>query len=297
MNPAASIFIGVLAGAGAGFLAGSLASEEPTEYGTGVEPAEMQISRLQGEINDLRDLIQEPRGASIEPRERTALTPDQDALQVAVDAWLSENLPDLLAERGELVAVADASSEGTISTPEEAILALQAATDWDEQMAALAAAHEAGILDQVIEELERRAASQPDSESAQMELAAGYMQKLFTTSNPIETGNWAMKLDQTYDKALTINDQSWDARFGKAMSLSNWPDFTGKKAEAIRQFEILRDQQRSASNGPGFDQTYLILGNMYQQQGQVDKARAAWQEGLDRYPDHTQLREQLDGGN
>lgn len=297
MNPAASILIGVLAGAGAGFLAGGLASEEPAEYGTGVESAEAQIARLEGEISELRELMKEPRGASIEPRERTALTPDQDALQVAVDAWLSENLPDLLADRGEMVAAADASSEGTISTPEEAILALQAATDWDEQMAALAAAHEAGILDQVIAELERRAESQPDSESAQMELAAGYMQKLFTTSNPIESGTWAMKLDQTYDNALVINDQSWDARFGKAMSLSNWPDFTGKKAEAIRQFEILRDQQRSASNGPGFDQTYLILGNMYQQQGQVDKARAAWQEGLDRYPEHAQLREQLDGGN
>ena len=241
--------------------------------------------------------MDEPRGAVIAPRERSASSPDQDALKLAVDAWLDENLEALLAERGEQVSVADASTTGKITTPEEAILALQSATDWDEQMAAMQAALDAGILDQVIEELERRAAAQPDSEAAQMELAAGYMQKLFSTSNPIETGNWAMKLDSTYDKALAINDQSWDARFGKAMSLSNWPDFTGKKAEAIRQFEILREQQRSSADGPGFDQTYLILGNMYQQQGQLDKARAAWQEGLDRFPDHAQLREQLGGGN
>ncbi|MAW62332.1 MAG: hypothetical protein CMJ94_16070 [Planctomycetes bacterium] len=287
----------MLAGAGAGYLAGSFASEEPVSYGTGVEAPEIQISRLRNELDELRDRMDEPRGAVIAPRERSASSPDQDALKLAVDAWLDENLEALLAERGEQVSVADASTTGKITTPEEAILALQSATDWDEQMAAMQAALDAGILDQVIEELERRAAAQPDSEAAQMELAAGYMQKLFSTSNPIETGNWAMKLDSTYDKALAINDQSWDARFGKAMSLSNWPDFTGKKAEAIRQFEILREQQRSSADGPGFDQTYLILGNMYQQQGQLDKARAAWQEGLDRFPDHAQLREQLGGGN
>ena len=296
MNPAASILFGVLAGAGAGFLAGSLASEEPTEWGTGVEAADVQISRLEGEIRELRELMKEPRGASIEPQERTSAEPEAD-LEAMIDAWMTEHLADRV---GALVGEGGVVEEGgasAISTPEEAILALQAATDWDEQMAALAAAHEAGILDEVIAELERRAESQPDSESAQMELAAGYMQKLFTTSNPIESGTWAMKLDETYDKALVINDQSWDARFGKAMSLSNWPDFTGKKSEAIRQFEILREQQRSAPNGPGYDQTYLILGNMYQQQGKADQARAAWQEGLDRYPDHAQLREQLNGGN
>lgn len=296
MNPAASILLGMLAGAGAGFLAGSFASEEPTQYGTGVEAAEAQMQRLESEIRELRELMKEPRGASVEPRERTAAEPEPD-VEALIDAWMTEHL----AERvGDLVGEAGVAAEdgpGAITTTEEAILALQNAEDWDAQMAALAAAQEAGILDEVIAELERRAESQPDSESAQMELAAGYMQKLFSTTNPIETGTWAMKLDQTYDKALTINDQSWDARFGKAMSLSNWPDFTGKKAEAIRQFEILREQQRSAPNGPGYDQTYLILGNMYQQQGQADKARAAWQEGLDRYPDHAQLREQLNGGN
>ena len=41
------------------------------------------------------------------------------------------------AERGEQVSVADASTTGKITTPEEAILALQSATDWDEQMAAM----------------------------------------------------------------------------------------------------------------------------------------------------------------
>ena len=96
MNPTVSILLGVLAGAGAGYLAGSFASEEPVSYGTGVEAPEIQISRLRNELDELRDRMDEPRGAVIAPRERSASSPDQDALKLAVDAWLDENLEALL---------------------------------------------------------------------------------------------------------------------------------------------------------------------------------------------------------
>lgn len=296
MNFLPHITLGILAGGAAGYVAATLATpaEEEPQYGVGISDEE-RILRLQQQVEELQQRLDQP--AVIEPgAQRTSAQPELDFEQM-IDAWMKENLADRVGDLvGEAGFGAGAEGGAAIRTPEEAILALQNAEDWDEQQAALQAAHEAGILEQVIEELERRAEAQPDSESAHMELAAGYLQKLFTTTNPIESGTWAMKLDQTYDKALAINDQSWDARFGKAMSLSNWPDFTGKKAEAIRQFEILREQQRSGPNGPGYDQTYLILGNMYQQQGQADKARAAWQEGLDRYPNHADLQAQLSGG-
>lgn len=210
---------------------------------------------------------------------------------------MAENLEARLLAAGAAAAEASSSGETVVAkftTAEEAILAMQNAEGWDAQMAAMQAAADAGLLDAVIEELEKRAELQPDSESAQLELAAGYLQKVFSTTNPIETGTWAMKLDGTYDQALAINDQSWEARFGKAMSLSNWPAFTGKQGEAIRQFEILRGQQANSASRPEFAQTYLILGNMYQQSGRMDEARAAWQDGANRFPSNADLRGQLD---
>ena len=60
MNPTVSILLGVLAGAGAGYLAGSFASEEPVSYGTGVEAPEIQISRLRNELDEPPDEFRDP---------------------------------------------------------------------------------------------------------------------------------------------------------------------------------------------------------------------------------------------
>ncbi len=79
----------------------------------------------------------------------------------------------------------------------------------------------------------------------------------------------------------------------KAVSLSNWPAFLGKQPEAIRQFEILRQQQASGTAQSSHAQTYYYLGNMYQQTGEPDKALATWRDGLARFPDYEPLRRQL----
>ena len=255
------------------------------------------MTELEAEIRALRQELETPRPVGLVDSGDRVATDSAAQLQAAIDAWMAENLEARLLAAGAAAAEASSSGETVVAkftTAEEAILAMQNAEGWDAQMAAMQAAADAGLLDAVIEELEKRAELQPDSESAQLELAAGYLQKVFSTTNPIETGTWAMKLDGTYDQALAINDQSWEARFGKAMSLSNWPAFTGKQGEAIRQFEILRGQQANSASRPEFAQTYLILGNMYQQSGRMDEARAAWQDGANRFPSNADLRGQLD---
>lgn len=297
MNVLPHIIFGVVAGGLAGYFAGSFAqpSSESVEAAAPGESA--RLTELEAEIRALRQELESPRPVGLVDAGDRVASDSQAQLQAAIDAWMAENLEARLLAAGAASAGADAPRDpaaAKFTTAEEVILAMQATDDWDEQMAAMQAAADAGLLDAVIEELEKRAELQPDSESAQLELAAGYLQKVFSTTNPIETGTWAMKLDSTYDQALAINDQSWAARFGKAMSLSNWPAFTGKPAEAIRQFEILRGQQANAASRPEFAQTYLILGNMYQQSGRMDEARAAWQEGADRFPSNADLRGQLD---
>ena len=105
---------------------------------------------------------------------------------------------------------------------------------------------------------------------------------------------WSAKADKAFDKALEVDDEHWEARFNKAVSLSNWPAFLGKSGEAIRQFEILVAQQEgSGKTRGGFDQTYHFLGNMYQQIGETDKAAAIWARGRELYPDSRPILEQL----
>ena len=70
----------------------------------------------------------------------------------------------------------------------------------------------------------------------------------------------------------------------------------GKQRSAIAEFETLVAQQSGAAAHPGHAQTHLLLGNMYQQIGETDKAIAAWSLGAQLFPDDPQLAGQLQLG-
>jgi tetratricopeptide (TPR) repeat protein len=153
---------------------------------------------------------------------------------------------------------------------------------------------EKGLVDQAIAKLKERAEADPNNPDLQVDLAAGYLQKLFSAKNPMEQGGWAMKMDTCYDKALTVDPQHWDARFSKAVSYSFWPAITGKPQESVKQFEMLVEQQeKSAVKKPQYAETYVLLGNLYKQQGKLEEAKAAYEKGLTQFPDHESLKAQI----
>jgi len=289
------LLIGAATGGVAGYLAATLAGPaETSEPGLSVEnPLESKLAAALVRIDQLE-------AAGREARLDPGASPDRQAVDQPLDmeelfsTFLDDRLDAALAERLAAAGAMGALGAGNYASVDEAIAALQGAgDDWEAQIAVMQAASDAGLLDSMIEELERRTEAQPDSEGAHLELAMGYLQKIFDSGNSPESGLWAGKLDKTYDRALEINDTSWNARFGKAVSLSNWPAFLGKQNEAIRQFEILREQQSVSPDKGGFAETYLYLGNLYQQTGQADKARGVWEEGSSRFPEHSGLQGQL----
>ena len=152
---------------------------------------------------------------------------------------------------------------------------------------------EEGLLDAVIAEFERLAEAAPHDPDVQVDLGNAYVQKIFEVGQGPLGGIFGQKADEAFDAALALDETNWEARFTKAVSLSNWPAFLGKQPEAIRQFEILRRQQESGTAQANHAQTYYFLGNMYQQTGEADKALAAWRDGLARFPDNDLLRRQL----
>jgi tetratricopeptide (TPR) repeat protein len=158
------------------------------------------------------------------------------------------------------------------------------------------AASDAGQFDALLALFEERAKANPGSADAQLDLGMAYLQKLFRAGNGPEQGTWAIKADQSFDAALAVDDKHWDARFAKAMSLSFWPPVFGKQTEAIKHFEILIDQQGSLPSDPNHAQTWLLLGNMYQQLGKADQALATWQKGLALFPQNADLAQQISNG-
>jgi hypothetical protein len=200
----------------------------------------------------------------------------------------------LAAKDGAAAEPVPAAAGDAPATPEEKLdrgleVLLDPAKSWDEKQRAWKDLADAGLIDRAVEAFERRARESPGSADAQAEAGMAYIQKLNTLANDIEKGTWAAKADRSFDAALAIDDRHWDARFMKAMSLSFWPPVFGKQGEAIRQFEVLREQQAEAPLQERFAETYLLLGNLYRNRGEAEKAAEVWRDGARRFPGNKDL--------
>jgi tetratricopeptide (TPR) repeat protein len=164
-----------------------------------------------------------------------------------------------------------------------------AKASWGEKETAWSRLRKDGLLDQAIAFFEERAKESPLSAGHQAELGSAYIQKI-ATANDLEKGTWALKADKAFDSALALDERHWGARFSKAAALSFWPPIFGKQAEAVKQFEMLKGQQEESPPQEHFAQTYLFLGNLYQGQGNGEKARETWRKGSELYPDNAELR-------
>ena len=149
-------------------------------------------------------------------------------------------------------------------------------------------------IDAVVAEMERRAELEPNDPDLQTQLGHAYVEKLYDVGMGPLAGVWGQKADQAYDRALALDETHWDARFSKALSLSNAPAFLGLTNQAIQQFEILVDQQERTRAEPEHAATFLYLGNMYEQSGQLEKALQTWRRGLERFPGDEDLRAKVE---
>ena len=149
-------------------------------------------------------------------------------------------------------------------------------------------------IDGVVAEIERQAGLAPSNPDLQNELGKAYIQKLFDAGIGPMAAAWGEKADQAFDRALALDETHWEARFQKAMALSNWPEFQGKRNESLHQFELLMEQQERAGPEEEHAWTYFVLGNLYDQGGNREKAQAIWKRGAERFPDNDELTRKLE---
>jgi len=281
-------------------LAGSSSAAETRDDGGLAE----RLGRMQEALDSLATQQGELARAVAEraPRQVEAAAPPRvpvDEIDRAVARWMEENAARLAPE--------EASTRGAVGSAAPALLAGIEHADVSDLIAALIhdgeldfqnnelwqALRDSGRIDDVLAEFERMAREDPTNPDLQVAVGGAYLQKLFGVGNSPLAGELASKADAAFDRALELDETHWGARFTKAVSLSNWPAFLGKSGEAIRQFEILLEQQAQQAPQPRFAQTYLFLGNMYLQTGKSDLALKTWREGLAAYPDSEFLLEQI----
>lgn len=166
---------------------------------------------------------------------------------------------------------------------------------YEQKQAAWGQLRSAGKLDQVITELEQRIAASGTVPEYHASLGQACLQKAGTIQDIREQGILGMKADQSFEAALNLDPQNWEARFWKATAMSYWPPQLGKGKEVIEQYLELVKQQEVRPPEPQYAQTYVLLGDEYKKQGHPEYAAEIWKRGLGLFPRHEALMKKASG--
>ena len=218
--------------------------------------------------------VQAPVGGS----ERVAAGLRDDQVAAAVEAYLQRR---------------DDTSEKEATAPGDATATFDMEKDWKgllgknywENPDLWKKAFASGRMDELIAKFEAMAAADPKNVASQMDLAHAYMAYL-----QLDQTKWqySMKADGVFDNVLELDENHWEARFTKAVSYTFWPDFMGKRGDAIKHFERLVEQQEVQPAADHHAETYLYLGNLLEQSDPA-RAKQMWAKGAQRHPQHAEL--------
>lgn len=240
--------------------------------------------------------------AATEPLPAVRIASDGPAVPVAAADPAQPEAP-LAGERPSVSPkpVVEAPRLGT-SAPglmvlQQALETLVSATaTYQQKEAAWGQLRDAGKLDQVIGELEARAAKEPGRAEVTAVLGQAYLHKAGSIQDVREQGILGMKADQSFEVALSTDPQNWDARFWRATAMSYWPAQLGKGKEVIENCLELLKQQEVRPPKPEYAQVYVLLGNMYEREGFADYAQQTWKRGLGLFPGHEALASKVRPG-
>jgi len=174
---------------------------------------------------------------------------------------------------------------------------LHPSASWIEKESLWEELREAGLFERAVSAFEELANANPKQTEVQVEAGMAYLQKFLSVSDE-EKGAWVAKANRAFDAGSSSGKHEWEAAFAKAASLCFSPVLSAREQQAIRELETLLRQngptgERTKSSDTCHSLAYLYLGDLYQQQGGVDQAKATWAEGLGLFPESAPLRERV----
>ena len=95
-----------------------------------------------------------------------------------------------------------------------------------------------------------------------------------------------------FSKAVDLQS-SWLAYYTRGASYLFWPRIFNKAPLGVADLEKVLTMQQSGLKRSYYVRTYIALGDGYCKMEEMDKARAAWQEGLRQFPDNPHLKDRL----
>lgn len=149
-------------------------------------------------------------------------------------------------------------------------------------------------VDALIQSLEAIVQEDPKNAPAHCLLARSCIEALMAEPDFTKKGDWAKKADDAYANAIEADPGFWDAVYGRAVSLSWWPEQLGRMPDAIKGFERALELQADSSAQPRYADTYAQLARLYTKTARNDKATVVLTDGLRVFPGNSELQKQLD---
>lgn len=162
-----------------------------------------------------------------------------------------------------------------------------------------AACAEAGKHDRAIEFLKRLVESGAAEQAARIHLACAYVDKIRTCGGIaaiVSKGTLARKALDQLDEAAHANPDLWVIYYCRAQNHLHWPRSLLHSKDAVSDFRRCIELQRRSgaeSATPYFVRTYVGLGDAYVKDKDYAAARAIWREGLDRFPEDSDIKARL----
>lgn len=159
---------------------------------------------------------------------------------------------------------------------------------------------QSGQLDAAIAELKQRAAADPTNPEIPTTVGEALLNKVKAmhdagNTDPTDMGILALQADQSFNSALKIDPQNWEAQFVKASSMFYWPANEQRDGEVVQRLSSLIDQQEGKPSQPEFAQPYIVLGNEYDKIGKHAEAIATWTIGAQKFPADPTLQKKVSG--
>ncbi len=281
------VVLSLLSGLTGAYVLDRFQGPEPSKSveGPAVEPEQTELqSQMKGLAAEIKALREEVTALAMAPRMERSALPAAEPLADVTETAKSESETTAQAEQGQkeqALEMADwfkQMKSGDLSFE-------QASALWEKAV-------KEGRAEELLALFQERADADPNNPDRQAELGDAFIQHLQHLTGP-KVAQAGMAADKAFNRALELDDSHLNARRSKAISLTFWPAIAGKRPEAIRQFETLIEKQMLVTPDASHTDAYLLLGNMHQQAGNLEKAREVWSQGLLRFPKAKGLAAQL----
>jgi tetratricopeptide (TPR) repeat protein len=238
---------------------------------------------------------------TVESSTNQVAEPSQADKMAVSRSELPQTISTNASEQSQVAApvVTEAKPDNSTNAISKAVDALLSAKNAAQKHALFQQLLQTGQLDQAITELQQRASANPNDPEIPTTLGEALLNKVRSIHDSggdlDQMGILAMQADQSFNAALKIDPQNWEAQFVKASSMYYWPADATRDNGVVQNLSSLIDQQDSMPSQPEFAQTYVLLGNEYQKIGQTDKALATWQLGAQKFPNDPTLQKKISG--